>query len=101
MNRNGNNWESNLDGEDGYDRYEKYFNGQKWWEEMKIRRKNKSEKQKDLDRSLIEKIGYSFGINGQKSKSDFEKIKILVEKAPRLTTGWSTVMFIDSMRFSY
>jgi len=37
--------------------YEKYYNGQKWWEEMKQRMKNKTEKQKDLDRKLVQQIG--------------------------------------------
>ena len=58
MNPNGNSWESNLDGIGGYEYYEALYSGHKWWEEMKIRIKNKLEKQKDLDRRLIEQIGY-------------------------------------------
>ena len=40
-----------------YDKFEKNYNGQKWWEEMKQRRKNKTEEQKDLDRKLVQHIG--------------------------------------------
>ena len=47
-----------MDGDYGYDYYEKYYKGQKWWEEMKQRRKTKTIKQKELDRKLVQQIGY-------------------------------------------
>ena len=46
-----------MGGELGYEMYENYYNGQKWWEETKQRMENKTEKQKELDRKLVQQIG--------------------------------------------
>ena len=60
----------------GFDLYERYYAGQKWWEDMKNRMKNKTEIQKDLDRKLIEEIGNP----KEKPKINLSEIKKLVEQ---------------------
>jgi len=56
--------------------YENIYAGQKWWEDMKNRMKNKTDIQKDLDRKLIEEIGNPI----KKPKINFSEIKKLVER---------------------
>jgi len=65
-----------LDGDYGFDYFESHYAGQKWWEDMKNRIKNKTEMQKDLDRKLIEEIGNP----KENPKINLSEIKKLVER---------------------
>ena len=80
LNKTGNCYESNLEGQLGYEYYEKLYSGHKWWENMKIRMKNKNEKQKDLDRRLVEAIGDPI----KQPIMDLEKIKNLVKQGAQM-----------------
>ena len=63
-----------MDGKYGYDYYEEYYKDQKWWEEMKQRMKNKTEKQKDLDRKLVQQIGDGYYQNPIINLSEIKKL---------------------------
>ena len=67
-----------MQGKCGYERYERLYSGHKWWENMKIRMKNKTNEQKDLDRLLVEAIG------PQNNYPNMDQIKNLVDQGAQM-----------------
>jgi len=76
----------NKENLDKYKWRENNHGGSVWWEEMKSRIENKTEKQIDLDRQLIEVIGNP---EMENRKIDFEKVINLI-KMGSTVDHWTT-----------
>ena len=69
-----------MTGDCGYDYYEQRYSAHKWWNKIKNRTKNKTQKQKELDRRLVEAVGNP----DDQPVIDFEKIKELVKEGAQV-----------------
>jgi len=77
----------NKENLEDYNRKEINYGGSVWWEEMKTRMENKTEKEIHLDRQLIETVGNP---EMENRKIDFQKLEKLI-KMGATVDHWTTI----------